>query len=100
MGKDADDDSASKSVMEKPPSTPNMSACETEDMVNSMLRDSPLPDTERSDEKLPDDGGSDKLPEEEDGEKLPEGGNDKLPEETPAGKLVPPCIKKVSFLCS
>ena len=86
--------------MEKPPSTPDMSARETEDMVNFMLRDSPLPDTERSDEKLPGDGGSDKLPEEEDGEKLPEGGNDKLPEETPTGKLVPLCIKKVSFLCS
>ena len=101
MGKDADDDSASKSVMEKPPSTPDMSACETEDMVNSMFRDSPLPDAERSDEKLPEDSGSGKLPEEkDDGEKLPEGGNDKLPEETPTGKLVPPCIKKVSFLCS
>ena len=69
-------------------------------MVNSMLRDSPLPDTERSEEKLPEDGGSDKLPEEEDGEKLPEGGDGKLPEETPAGKLVPPCTEKVPFLCS
>ena len=87
--------------MEKPPSTPDMSAHETEDMVNSMLRDSPLPDIERSDEKLPEDSGSGKLPEEEDdGEKLPEGGNDKLSEETPAGKLVPCCINKVSFLCS
>ena len=98
MGKDAEDDSAPKSVMEKPPGTPDMSARETEDMVNSILWDSPLPDTERSDEKLPEDSGSDKLPEEEDdGEKLPEGGNDKLPEETPAGKLVPPCIKKYLF---
>ena len=79
MGKDAEDDSAPKSAMEKPPSTLDLSARETEDMVNSMLRDSPLPDTERSDEKLPEDGGSDKLPEEGDGEKLPEGGNDKLP---------------------
>jgi len=87
--------------MEKPPGTPDMSARETKDMVNYMLRDSPLRDAERSDEKLPEDGGSGKLPEEEeDGEKLPEGGNDKLPEETPAGKLVPPCIKKVYFLCS
>ena len=74
-----------------------MSARKTEDMVNSMLWDSPLPDTERSEEKLPEDGGSDKLPEEEDGEKLPEGGNDKLPEETPTGKFVPPCIKKYLF---
>jgi len=56
-----------------------------------------LPDTERSDEKLPEDGGSDKLPEEVDGEKLPEGGNDKLPEETPAGKLVPYCKKNYLF---
>ena len=101
MGKDAEDDSAPKSAMEKPPSTPDMSARETEDMVNSMLRDSSLPDTERSNEKLPEDSGSGKLPEEkDDGEKLPEGGNDKLPEETPTGKLVPPCIKKVSFLYS
>ena len=91
MGKDAEDDSAPKSAMEKPPSTPDMSAREIEDMVNSMLRDSPLPDTERSGENLPEDGGSDKLPEEEDGEKLPEGGDKKLSEEAPVGKLVPPC---------
>ena len=83
--------------MEKPLSTPDMSARETEDMVNSMLRDSLLPDNERSDEKLPEDGGSDKLPEERDGEKLPEGGNDKLPEETPTGKLVPHCIENYLF---
>ena len=76
--------------MEKSPGTPDMSGRETEDMVNSMLRDSPLPNTERSDEKLPKDDGSGKLPNEgDDGEKLPEGGNDKLPEKTPAGKLVP-----------
>ena len=98
MGKDAEDDSASKSVMEKPPCTPDMSACETKDMVNAMLWDSPLRDAERSDEKLPEDDGSGKLPEEEDdGEKLPEGGNDKLPKETPAGKLVRSCIRKLSF---
>ena len=98
MGKDAEDDSAPKSAMEKPPSTPDMSARETEDMVNSMLRDSLLPDTERSDEKLAKDSGSSKLPEEEDdGEKLPEGGNDKLPEETPTGKLVPHCIENYLF---
>ena len=98
MGKDAEDDSAPKSAVEKPLGTPDMSARETEDMVNSMLRDSPLPDTKRSDEKLPEDDGSGKLPEEEDdGEKLPEGGNDKLPEETPTGKLVPHCIEKYIF---
>ena len=83
--------------MEKPLGTPDMSARETKDTVNSMLRDSPLPDTERSDEKLPEDGGSGKLPEEDDGEKLPEGGNDKLPEETPTGKLVPHCIENYLF---
>ena len=55
-----------------------MSAHKTEDMVNSMLRDSPLPDTETSKEKLSEDGGSDKLPEEEDGQKLPWEGDEKL----------------------
>ena len=83
--------------MEKPPSTPDMSARETKDMVNSMLRDSPLPDTERSNEKLPEDGGSDKLPEEEDGDKLPEGSDAKLPEDTRIAKLVMPCTEKVLF---
>ena len=86
--------------MEKPPSTLDMSARETEDMVNSMLRDSPLPDTERSDEKLPEDGGSDKLPEEVDGEKLPEGGTVKVPKDIPTGKLIKPCTDGVLFLCS
>ena len=99
MEKDAEDDSAPKLVVEKPPGTPDMSARETEDMVNAMLWYSPLRDAERSDEKLPEDDGSGKLSEEEedDGEKLPEGGNDKLPEETPAGKLVPHCIKNYLF---
>ena len=77
-----------------------MSACETEDMVNAMLWDSPLRDAERSDEKLPEDGGSDKLPEEEDGEKLPEGGDAKLPEEIPTGKLIKPCTDRVLLFCS
>ena len=75
-----------------------MSARETEAMVDSMLRDSPLPDTERSDEKLPEDGGSHKLPEEDDGEKLPDGGDKKLSEEAPTGKLVSPCTEEVLFL--
>ena len=92
MGKDAEDDSAPKSAVEKP--------LRTEDMVNSMLRDSPLPDTERSDEKLPEDGGSDKLPKEDDGEMFPEGGDKTLSEKAPSGKLVPPCTEKVPFLCS
>jgi len=41
-------------------------------MANAMLRDSPLPDTQRNDERLPKGSGSDKLLEEEGGEKLPE----------------------------
>ena len=77
--------------MEKPPSTPEMSAREAENMADAMLRDSPLQDAERIDEGLPQGSGSDKLPEEEDGEKLPEGGDKKLSEEAPVGKLVPPC---------
>jgi hypothetical protein len=63
-----------------------------------MLQDSPLPDIERSDERLPEDGGSNKLLEEKDGEKLPEGGDKKLSEEAPAGKLVSPCTEEVLFL--
>ena len=47
---DTEDNSAPKSAMEKPPGTPDMSAHETKDMVYSILRDSPLPDTERSDD--------------------------------------------------
>jgi len=93
LGKDAEDDSAPKSVMEKSSGTPDMSVRETEDMVNSMLLDSPLPDTERSDEKLPEDDGSDKLPR-EDGEKLPKGGDEKHPKEAPTGKPVPLCTLK------
>ena len=41
-------------------------------MVSSILRDSPLPNSERANEEIPEDGGSSKLPEGE-GEKLPEG---------------------------
>ena len=62
-----------------------------------MLRDSPLTDTERSDERLPEGGGSDKLPEEKGGEKLPEGGDPKLPEETSTCKLTKPCTEKSTF---
>ena len=76
--------------MEKLLGTPDMSAREAEDMVDSMLRDSPLPDTERSKERLPEGSGSDKLPEEEKGKKLPEGDGEKLPKEAPTGKLVMP----------
>jgi len=77
-----------------------MSAQDTEAMVSSMLRDSPLPNSERVNEEIPEDGGSGKLPKRGEGEKLPEGGNDKQPAETPAGKLVTPCRKKYLFICS
>ena len=89
---DTEDDSAPK-IAEKLPSTPDMSARDAKPMADSMLRDSPLPDSERGNEKVPEDGGSDKLSEEEEGEKLPEGGSEKQLEETPAGKLVSPCRK-------
>ena len=100
MGKDAEDDSAPKSIMEKSPGTPDMTVREAEDMVNSMLLDTSLPDTERSDEKLPEGDGSGKLPEEEGGEKLPERGNVKLPKETLTGKLIKPCTDRVLIFCS
>ena len=84
-----------------------MSAREAEEMADAMLRSSPLPDAERSDEGLPEGSGSDKLPEEggdekfpgeEGGEKLPEEkGGEKLLEETPTGKLIMPCTEKVLF---
>ena len=87
--------------MEKPPSTPEMSAREVEDMADAMLRNSPLPDAERSDERLLEGIGSDKLPKERGDKKLPEEeGGEKLPEETPIGKLIMPCTDKSTFLCS
>ena len=49
--------------------------------MNFVLRDSPLPDAERS---------SGKLPEEEGGEKLPE--------EIPTGKLVMPLLRFLELL--
>ena len=79
---EAEDSSASKSAPEKPPNTPDMSAQEAEAMVDSMLRDSPLPNLERGNEEIPEGDGSDKFPKEGRGEKLPEGGNDKQPAET------------------
>ena len=97
---DTKDNSATKSAVEKPPSTPEMSARDAEDMANAMLLDSPLPDTERNNEGLPEGRGSDKLPEDEGGEKLHKGGDAKLPEDTPTGKLIKPCTEKVHVLCS
>ena len=92
----AESHSASQPGLEKPPSTPEMSAHDAEVMANSMLLDSLLLDPERANEEIPEDGGSIKLPGEGEGEKFPEGGDDKQPAETPAGKLVVPC-RNVSF---
>ena len=92
----AESHSATQLGLEKPPSTPEMSAHDAEVMANAMLLDSPLLDPERANEEILEDGGSGRLPEEGEGEKLPEGGGDKQPVETPAGKLVVPC-RKVSF---
>jgi len=100
---EAEDDSAPKPSVEKPPSTPEMSVREAEDMADAMLRNSPLPDAGRGDEKLPKGGGSDKLPEEGDDEKHPEEeGSEKQPEETPTGKLIMPfvLIRVLSFALS
>ena len=54
-----------------------MDAHEAEEMANSMLLNSPLPDAERSDERISEEDGSDRLPK--------EGGGEKLSEETPTG---------------
>ena len=74
---EAEGNSASQSGVEKLPSTPDMSAQDAEAMVSSMLWDSPLPNSERANEEIPEDGGSSKLPGEGEGEKLPKGGDDK-----------------------
>ena len=75
-----------------------MSAHEAKEMTDAMLRNSPLPDAGRSDERLLSGDGSDKLSEEGGGEKLPEEEDgEKLPEETPTGKLIMPCTEKVLF---
>ena len=72
--------SAPKPLTQKPPITPDVDAREVEEMVNSMLRDSPTLDAEKGSEKLPE-----------------EGGGEKHSEETPTGKLVMPFFR---FLCS
>ena len=66
---------APEPIAQKLPSTSDVDAREVEEMVNSMLRDSPTPDVEK---------GSEKLPEEGEGEKRPE--------ETPTGYLVMPFL--------
>ena len=62
-----------------------MDAREAEEMANSMLPNSPLPDAERKDDKPPEEEESVKHPE--------EGGSEKLPEETPimtcTGRVLP-----------
>ena len=95
---EAEDSSASKSELEKPPNTPNMSAQDEEAMVDSMLRDSPLPNSERGNEEVPEDDGSSKLPKRGEGEKLLEEGSEKQPEKTPTGKLVTPCREGIFLL--
>ena len=95
---EAEGNSASQSKVVRLPSTPDMSAQDAEALVSSMLRYSPLPNSERANE-ISEDGGSCKLPEGGEGEKLPEGGNEKQPEMTPTGKLVTPCMKNI-FYCS
>ena len=95
---EAESHSISQSGLEKPPSTPDMSAQDAEAMVNSMLQDSPLPNPERANEEIPEDGGIGKLPEGGEGKKLPEGGNDKQLEMTPIGKPVTPCKKGIFLL--
>ena len=93
-----EDSPTSKSELEKPLSTPDMSAQDAETMANSMLLDSPLPNLERGDEEILEGDGSGKLPEGGEGKKLPEGGTDEQPEKTPAGKLVTPCRKGIFLL--
>ena len=93
---ETENNSASQSGVAKPPSTPEMSAYDAEAMVDSMLRDSPLPNLEKGNEEIPEGVGSDKLPNKGRGEKLPEGGNDKQHAETPTGKLLVP--RRKSFL--
>ena len=87
-----------KLVEEKPLNTPDVSAQDAEAMANAMLLDSLFPNSERGNEEVLEDGGSDKLPEEEEGLKLPEGGGKDQPEETPASKLVSPCRKGIFSL--
>ena len=82
--------SVSKSVEEKPLNTPDVSVQDAEAMANAMLLDSPLPNSERGNEEVLEDGRSDKLPEEGEGVKLSKGGGKDQPEETPAGRLVSP----------
>ena len=73
----AESHSDSQPGLVKPPSTPEMSTHDAEAMANAMLLDSPLPNLERANENIPEEGGSSKFPGEGEGEKLPEGGDDR-----------------------
>ena len=64
----AESHSASQPRLEKPASTPEMSARDVEVMANAMLLDCPLPDPERANEEIPEDGRSGRLPGEGEGE--------------------------------
>ena len=64
----AESHSDSHPGLEKPPSTHEMSTHDAEAMANAMLLDSPLPDPERANEEIPEDGGSGRLPGEGEGE--------------------------------
>ena len=83
---------------EKPPNTLDVSAQDAEAMANVMLLDSPLPNSERGIEVL-EDGGSDKLPEEGEGVKLPEGGA-RISPRRPLQVSLYHFVRKVSFYCS
>ena len=65
----AESHSDSQPGLEKPPSTPEMSARDAEAMANTMLLDSPLLNLKRANEEIPEDGGSGRLPGEREGEK-------------------------------
>ena len=68
--------SAPKPLAQKPPSTLDGDAREVEEMVSSMLRDSPTLDAKKGSEKIP-----------------KEGEGKKHLEETPTGKLVMPFLQ-------
>ena len=95
---ETENNSASQSGVQKPSSTPEMSSHDAEDMVNSMLRDSPLPNLERGNDEIPEGDGNRKLPEGGEGKKLLEGNTNEQPKKTPAGKLVTPCRKGIILL--
>jgi hypothetical protein len=64
-----------------------MDAHVAEELANSMMRNSPFPDPERSEEKLPEDDGREKLSK--------GGGGEKLPKGSPTGKPIVPFREEV-----